>query len=150
MSKIMEKRILIVSGILIILFLVFFLIPKKVEESKSPPINIKTSDQIEKLPGDIKTKTAFLKINDLKYESEIKDPISIYDFMEKLKIEGKIDFKEKNYIGMGKLIEEINGIKNSGELNWIYYVNGQKANIGVSNYKINNGDIVSWKYEKSY
>ena len=26
-------------------------------------------------------------------------------------------------------------------------VNNEKANIGVSNYKINNGDIISWKYE---
>ena len=67
--------------------------------------------------------------------------------MEKLKSEGKINFVEKNYTGMGKFIESINGIKN-GEKNWIYYVNGQKANIGVSNYKIKNGDIVSWKYEK--
>ena len=44
---------------------------------------------------------------------------------------------------MGKLVEEINGLKNSGEKNWIYYINGKKANIGVSNYKINKGDIVS-------
>ena len=47
---------------------------------------------------------------------------------------------------MGKFIESINDLKN-GEKNWIYYVNGEKANIGVSNYKIKSGDVVSWKYE---
>ena len=66
--------------------------------------------------------------------------------MEQLQNEGKINFKEKTYSGMGEFIEEINGIKN-GEKNWIYYVNNKKAEIGVSNYKINIGDIVSWKYE---
>ena len=70
--------------------------------------------------------------------------------MTELQKEGKINFKEKKYPGMGKLMEEINGVKNSGDKNWIYYVNNKKANIGVSNYKINKGDTVSWKYEKNY
>ena len=47
------------------------------------------------------------------------------------------------------MIEEINKVKNGGEKNWIYYVNGKKAEIGVSNYKIKEGDVVSWKYENS-
>jgi len=70
--------------------------------------------------------------------------------MVKLREEGKINFKDKTYSGMGKLIKEINGIKNSSEKNWIYYVNGKKATIGVSNYQIKPGDVVSWKYEKNY
>ncbi len=69
--------------------------------------------------------------------------------MNKLRSEGKIKFTEKNYIGMGKFIETINDIKNNGEKNWIYYVNGKKAQVGVSNYKIKTGDIVSWKYERN-
>ena len=79
---------------------------------------------------------------------KIEEKESVYDFMFKLKKEGKIDFKDKTYSGMGKLIEEINGISN-GDKYWIYYVNGQKANIGISNYKIKAGDVVSWKYEKN-
>ena len=69
--------------------------------------------------------------------------------MQQLQNEGKIIFKEKNYLGMGKFVEEINGVKSNGEKYWIYYVNNKKANIGISNYKINEGDIVSWKYEKN-
>ena len=90
-----------------------------------------------------------LEINETKYETEIAKNETVYDLMNKLKTEGKINFKEKTYSGMGKFIEEINGIKN-GEKYWIYYVNGEKATIGVSNYKINEGDIVSWRYEKNY
>lgn len=72
---------------------------------------------------------------------------TVYEFMNKLKNEGKINFTEKNYTGMGKFISEINGIKGNGVKNWIYYVNGVEAEVGVSNYKINKGDIISWKYE---
>jgi hypothetical protein len=83
------------------------------------------------------------------FEDNISGEISVYDFMNKLQSEGKINFKDKTYSGMGKFIEEIDGLKNNGDKNWIYYVNGKKATIGVSNYKLNPGDIVSWKYEKS-
>ena len=92
------------------------------------------------------SKTATLFVNDAKYESKISDQISIYNFMNQLQNEGKITFKEKYYSGMGEFIEEINGIKN-GDKNWIYYVNNRKAEIGISNYKIKTGDVVSWKYE---
>ncbi len=96
-----------------------------------------------------KTTQAFLEIDGKKMETTITEKESIYYFMVKLQEEGKINFKEKTYSGMGKLIEEINGLKNSGEKNWIYYVNSKKANVGVSNYKIIPGDVVSWKYEKT-
>ena len=51
---------------------------------------------------------------------------------------------------MGKFIVAINGVKGNGDKNWIYYVNGKKAQTGVSNYKLKSGDVVSWKYEKNY
>lgn len=92
--------------------------------------------------------TTVLEINGEQYSGQIESEVSVYDFMSKLRREGKINFKDKTYIGMGKFIEEINGIRGNGEKYWIYYVNGKKASIGVSNYKINSGDVVSWKYEK--
>ena len=91
--------------------------------------------------------TATLLVNSVKYESQIAEPMSVYDFMTQLQNEGKITFKDTAYVGLGKFIEEINGIKGAGGRNWIYYVNGKKAEVGVSNYKINPGDVVSWKYE---
>jgi len=93
------------------------------------------------------TEIAILEINGIKYESEILGEISVYDFMTKMQNEGKVIFKEKTYAGMGKFIEEINGIKGDGKNFWIYYVNDKKAEIGVSEYKIKLNDIITWKYE---
>jgi hypothetical protein len=88
-------------------------------------------------------------ILELSYTDAIPGSITVYDFMSKLQNEGKINFEEKNYIGMGELITSINGIKNNGDTNWIYYVNSIEAQVGVSNYKIKIGDVVSFKYEKA-
>jgi len=110
----------------------------------SPPPNLPLIKGEEQGGGQ-----AILEINGTKYESEAEGQISVYDFMNKLRDEGKIEFTEKNYTGMGKFIISINGTKGNGEQNWIYYVNGIEAQVGVSNYKIKAGDIVSWKYEKA-
>ncbi|MFA6257949.1 MAG: DUF4430 domain-containing protein [Candidatus Paceibacterota bacterium] len=117
-----NKKIILTIVIFIAILSVVFIIP---HPSKSKPLNT------------------------IEFEDTIAGKISVYDFMSKLQNEGKINFTEKDYVGMGKLIVSINGIKNNGNENWIYYVNGVEAQVGVSNYKINLGDIVSWKYEKS-
>lgn len=114
---------------------------KNIENPETP----KTKSKITK---NIATNQAYIEINGIKHQSEISENISVYDFMNKARKEGKFIFKEKNYIGIGKFIEEISGVRSDGKKYWIYYVNGKKAQIGVSNYKINPGDVVSWKYEE--
>ena len=138
MQNIKKNKILVVVLIILICGFLFISI------EHSPPPNLPLTKGEEQGGGLIT-----LEINDVKYESKISEPITVYNFMKKLQDEKKISFKDKTYTGMGEFVEEINGIKN-GEKNWIYYVNNKKAEVGISNYKINNGDIVSWKYEKSY
>lgn len=95
-------------------------------------------------------KTTTLEVNNKHYEDIIKTEMTVYEFMSKLRYDKRVDFTEKNYAGMGKFIDSINGIKGDGNGSWIYYVNGEKAGTGVSNYKIKPGDVVSFKFEKIY
>ena len=141
MPKKEKTKILITIGVFVALLCVFFLTSNITSNSTSI-----TPTSKEETSKTIKTT---LEVNQVKYESEIVGPMSVYDFMEKLQTEGKITFKDKTYTGMGKLIEEINGLKNSGDKYWIYYVNDKEVQVGVLDYKINPGDVVSWKYEKS-
>jgi len=144
MPKTKTKKLILIIFLLIICLLLIYIY-------KTPPFKtINNNTQVKQNSPDPNSKTITLLINEEKYTTNISDEINVYDIMNKLKTEGKIDFKEKNYSGMGKFIEEINGVKGNGEKYWIYYVNNKKANIGVSNYKINVGDIISWKYEKDY
>jgi len=138
-----NKKIIWLGLALSLFFFLIFFFTKNIGQNASytsPP-----------LPAQIETEKvnqAILQVNDEKIETAIVSGENVYDFMTELQKEGKINFEDKNYSGMGELVEEINGIKNNGDKNWIYYVNGKKATIGISNYKIKPGDVVSWKYEK--
>ena len=92
---------------------------------------------------------AVMLIDGVEYRTAMKPASSVYDLMNTLKEQRKIDFKGYDYSGLGFFVEEINGVKNdpAGE-NWIYYVNGQPAPVGVSYYKFKNNDTIEWKYEK--
>ncbi|MFH0955756.1 MAG: DUF4430 domain-containing protein [Candidatus Falkowbacteria bacterium] len=99
-------------------------------------------------PSEEKNKTVMI-VNGVKYAAAIESDSSVYDLMELLKQENKINFFGRDYSGLGFFVEEINGVKNnpSGE-NWVYYVNGQPAQVGVSNYIIKENNVIEWKYEK--
>ncbi|PIP69186.1 hypothetical protein CO033_02565 [Candidatus Nomurabacteria bacterium CG_4_9_14_0_2_um_filter_32_10] len=139
-----NKKIIWLGLTISLFFFIIFVFTKDISQNTSSishPSPVLTQKE--------KTTQAFLEVNGQKLETGIEEKESVYDFMVKLKEEEKINFKDKTYTGMGKLIEEINGIKNSNEKNWIYYINGGKAQIGISNYKIQPGDVVSWKYEEN-
>lgn len=136
--------------ILICILWVIFLIPPKILPENMEMVSENRELFADTAENKIQTIKTFLEVNLVRHESEITGEVSVYDFMSKLRNEGKIYFTEKNYVGMGKLILSINGLKSNGDRTWIYYVNGQKAQVGVSNYKINPGDVVSWKYEEAH
>ena len=158
-----KRKIIRLIPIIILLIISIFLITKfqKNNQSRTQNENIPVEQQqvdssVNSVPQkaqenttNISKRFAILEIAGSKIESELTESGTIYDFMKKARTDGKIDFKEKNYAAMGAFVEEINNIKNTGEENWIYYVNNTKANIGISNYKIKPGDTVSWKYEKA-
>lgn len=99
--------------------------------------------------GQVEQIQAAVLINGVEYRTAVKPDSSVYDLMNLLKTENKINFSGKNYSGLGFFIEAINGVKNnSAGKNWLYYVNGQPAQIGISNYIIKENDIIEWKYEK--
>lgn len=80
-------------------------------------------------------------------ENHIRVPegSSVYDAMKQL----DIPFDGHDFGSLGFFVESIGEIKNDklrGRY-WMYYINGQKAKIGISNYIIKPHDIITWKYE---
>lgn len=120
----------------------------KTNISSAPVAFEKSSGETAEQKNSAQKIKTFLEINDVRYEAEIAEETSVYGLMSLLKNDGKINFTETTYIGMGKLITGINGMKSGGERTWIYYVNGTQAQVGVSNYILKPGDIVTWQYEE--
>ncbi len=46
----------------------------------------------------------------------------------------------------GIMVDSINDMESSAEIAWIYYVNGESANIGAAAYETKPGDVIEWKY----
>lgn len=91
------------------------------------------------------------KINEQTYSLNLPAHSTAYDAMQKLIKDKKITAQMKEFSGMGYFVEEINGIKNNNQTGeyWIYYINGQSAQIGISSYLLKPNDLITWKYEKS-
>ena len=76
---------------------------------------------------------------------------SVYEVMKNLHADGKVTIRFKNYSGLGHFVDGIDGV-NSDTFRakyWIYYINGAKAQIGISNYTLKQNDIITWKYENA-
>lgn len=112
----------------------------------------KQKDTAEPTTEDTENKTcATFEIQNNKNAVCLSGAPTAYDAMQKLILDKKITAQMKEFPGLGFFVEEINGIKNNPQTNeyWIYYINGASAQIGISQYKIKNNDLITWKYEKS-
>ena len=116
---------------------------KKIEK---PTINTETTQSPAPL-------TATFKTPDATYNLQFYPGTNLLQAMRQLTAmsEQTFTFSGKEYPSLGFFIEEINGKKNdpTNDTYWLYYINGQLANIGISNYQIKQGDIIEWKYVKS-
>lgn len=62
----------------------------------------------------------------------------------------ELEFKTKEFSGLGVMIEEINGLPNKDGYYWILYINGSPSDTGAESAKVSSGDVIEWKYEKGY
>jgi hypothetical protein len=95
----------------------------------------------------IKNIKVSLKVLDKIYNIETKEEASVFDVMKKLKENNSFDFNYTEHLGLGVFVNEINGIKGIPGKYWIYYINDIEASVGISNFILKSGDIISWKQE---
>jgi hypothetical protein len=118
---------------------------------------VKTSTKsfiiLEKVPKALfeKSVKVSLIVFDKTYGIELREGSTVFDVMQKIQHENitndLFNFKYKEYPSIGVFVEEINGVIGSQGKYWIYYVNGEKAEVGISKNIVKGGDIISWKQE---
>ena len=80
----------------------------------------------------------------LRYSGELIDDTTAYDLFALY----NIPIKYKDY-SFGKLVEEINGLAAGvNDRYWIYYINGEAAQLGADSYQLNSGDQILWRFEE--
>ncbi len=92
---------------------------------------------------------ATLAVEEQTYAVSLPMGSSAHDLMVKVQESSSFTFRGQEFPGLGFFIQEINGLEQSPRLGkyWIYYINGKKAEVGISAYTVNNHDIILWKYE---
>ncbi len=80
---------------------------------------------------------------------EIEEGSTVYEAMLWMQENRGLQIEGTQYGNLGFFVESIGGIENDkrGGKYWIYYINGAKAQMGISQYVIQPNDIITWKYE---
>lgn len=120
--------------------------PEKPENS--PQIINSPKEELSQKKSDTQKITVTLKLPETSYQLQIPENSSAYDLLEIAKVQKGFSFTAKSFPVMGYLVDSINGIKGGDQVGyyWIYFVNDKEAIVGVSNYKLKDGDVVEWKY----
>lgn len=97
--------------------------------------------------------TATFKVNEEEYTVKTTTNASVLNLMQNLSASSikPFSFSGQEYAGLGFFVDEINGVKNDASANkyWLYYINGENATVGISEYIVKPNDIIQWKYEIS-
>jgi len=144
--KILAKIIIIIA-----IFLIGFLIGR--EYVIAPTVSPDKNEAVEQSEEDGVSLIIDFGDGEIQDFSSIKieDGISAFELLKKITTESGIELKYKDYGGeLGVMVEVIGGVEDSlaDEKFWQYWVNGQYAKIGASNYELKDGDVVEWKYIK--
>ena len=79
---------------------------------------------------------------------ELPNDSSVFDLLKNIADQNNLKVDYKDYGEMGALVEAIGDIKNDlkNNLFWQFWVNNKYSEIGSSNFKLTDGDIVEWKF----
>ena len=94
--------------------------------------------------------TATFAAAEKSYSVAVTQGETVLDAMLALQSVGDFTFTGRDYSGLGFFVDSIQGVANAGGKYWVFYVNGISATIGASSQIIRAGDLIEWKYEKSY
>ncbi len=97
-----------------------------------------------------RTTEGSVRIGDVRYDAKVLPGATAYDLMEAAREKG-LSFESQYFSGLGFFITSIGGTEQEpGEGRyWTLYVNGQRSNLGASNYILKSGDSIEWKLEKN-
>ncbi len=79
------------------------------------------------------------------YNLDVGDNTSVFSMLEEATREENVPLQTKKY-DFGVFVESINGKVSTGEMAWIYFVNGESGQVAADQYHITPGDTVEWKY----
>jgi hypothetical protein len=83
------------------------------------------------------------------YSASLDHQSTVFEVLNRVaEVNGLSLVKEDSDFGV--FVKEIAGRANTKDSFWLYYVNGQMAEVAADKYELREGDLVEWKYEKQF
>jgi hypothetical protein len=84
------------------------------------------------------------------FQTQVAGPITAWELLQKGALSLELNLDSQDYGEMGILVKQIGDKKNGDNgQSWIYYVNGEQAQVSASKYQMKPGDKVEWRFEKA-
>jgi len=164
-NKIYLLAVLSVLILIVIVVSVSFKISKENDSKKSlneevgfegpqtpPPANLIPDLSTEDLPKNSVIENKDLRpmieimVGDVGYKAPIKIGETLKETMDLYQSQNdNFTFSGKEMQGVGFFVDEINGVKNSDGLFWVYYVNDVSATLGISSLRLSGGEVIRWE-----
>ena len=144
----MKKYWLLALGIIIVAG-VFFITSKetKAPSENTDPLLLGTEQTIT--PPTTDAIDVSLVVSGKTYSVKLQETNNVLDLMKFAdEMNDDFTFESKVFEGLGEYIDSINGVKGGTDNKyWIYYINGKLSQVGVSEYKLKDKDVIEWKFE---
>lgn len=139
MFKKQYKIIFLFSLIFLITFFVFLNIYKRTTPSTL------ISHLVDEAEAQTETISVTLIFGDKTLNLSFNQGMSLYEVFTQAQEKGEIDFSGRKYPGLGFFVSDIGSLHQSVGENLMYDINGEEAEVGVSSYVPEDGDIISWR-----
>lgn len=87
----------------------------------------------------------FGELGTFDYQAEYQEGQTALSLLLQAAEQRDVQVKTTEY-DFGTIVDSIDGMENSSEMAWIYFVNGQSANVGADSYEVGGGDMIEWRY----
>lgn len=83
--------------------------------------------------------------DDANFHLSFNEGMSLYEALYEAREKNQITFLGRQYSGLGFFITNIGSLHQIRGKNLMYDINGKEAQVGISSYLPQNGDIINWK-----
>lgn len=136
------KKYLLPTTIVLIILSSFLLLPKDKDQQ------VIQNDSIEQTAKKEATTSIFFgEERIIKHQIKINENTTAYEALVKTLEKEGLEIQTTQY-DFGIFINSIDGIKNTNDKAWIYFVNGESANKASDQFILKDEDLLEWKFIK--
>ena len=148
----MKNRLIItVSAALLILISLGYVIVNNFafdfssRDFDKPEFSLPTSQSADKNEQQVILVIDFGDQEQVSYSAEHEQSVTALSLLMDAAEENDVEIQVTEY-DFGTMVDSIGGRESSSEMAWIYFINGQSANVGADSYEVEPGDTIEWKY----